>query len=387
MRGRRASGGSVVKPPLNIYSPNSIFTHDVTGVVAAENQEAAKKLANQLNYNRQTYEHWFGYTGPGYAEGTALAGPQPPQTYSPTLWVVPEGQKTQKVTLENDLLSEVHFEELQAAFNNVPVPTLALVPSGSLWTPTGTDKWVAIWQPSTNKYWEMEKMEGAEGEYIFHMGGYMSNVNAWNGIFSNAWMGTRATGLGLFGGALTLQDLIEVLRGGSIKHAVNLNVPAKTGGPVAPATRYDSQVKIPEKIPAGFPKEGDPNPAYPDLDGVAEAEWFRFPPASNPSEYGITLPLGKAYYEAIRKYGMFISDGNGSAPKTNMESAQALGSPYCYATLDPFYGAPAAWGGGSFTWIPSSLKSSALPALTEEPTTVFNEMPFQTLEVLVPRSS
>jgi hypothetical protein len=399
MRVHRSASSARQKEPLNIYSPTSIFNRDVTSLAISESQEAAKKLANQFNYNNQSYTHWFGYTGPGYAgsgagAGVTRAGIQPPKEFSPTLWVVPPGQPTQKVTLNNtQFFSEAQVKKLQEAFNAVPVPTMSLIPSGSLWTPIGGDKWVIIWQPSTGKYWEMWKMEGIPGEYVFQAGGYVANANAWNGIFANPLEereGGRGSGLAMLGGAITLQDLIEVLKGGSIKHAIIIDIPVtktESGAKVPPATKRDLQTFIPELIPAGQPKEGEANPPYPALDGLAEGNWCRFPAASRPSEYGITGTLQKAIYEAIRKYGVFVGDADGSLPFTSMESPQALGSPYSYANLNPFNGASAGWSPSSYTWIPKSLDEPLLPSLEEEPKGLYNSMPFQTLEALAPRSS
>jgi hypothetical protein len=380
----RVSGGTRSQSPFSPFAPNNIFVRDVTGLALAADQTPARKIGNQLSYNRTDYTHWYGYTGPGY---TSSGNPTHAQlsTFTPTLWIVPAGQPTEKITYiqENGEPQPAGAAtNLQSHFEAVPVPTLAKIPGGGLVTAEGTDGWMCIWQPSTNQMWETWKLAGSPGSLTMRYGGYVPNVSAWNGIFPNNW-GARATSLALIGGMISLQDIIEVLRGGSINHALSIDIPVTdAAGPVAPATRQDRFSHTPELF------GGKPNPAFGSVDGVAESSWFRLPPESHPSEYGITKPLEVAIYEAMRKYGLFVADTGGQAPTFNIEAPLALGSPYSWARVNPLAGAPSAY--GSFAYIPGTWTDSTLAKITEEITgtaSMFTKQPWQNLELLEPRSA
>jgi hypothetical protein len=304
--------------------------------------------------------------------------------------VVPAAQPTQKVTLLEHVGED---ETLREAWEHVPMPTLSQVPSGSLWTPEGTDKWVAVWQPSTGRYDEFWNTGGTEGAWTAKYGGTIFGVSNWDGIFTNGW-GVRATGLALLGGMISIQDIIEVLLGGQIQHALAVGLPVTEApgeeGPIAPATRHDAQANNSSTIPKGFPEEGKPNPAAGTVDGVAESNWFRLPPSAQPSEYGISAtvePLATAIFIAMREYGFFIADSGSSAPHMNVESMQSAGSPYSYAKINPFRtGTPAEWNPGKYKWA-ASLVDPSLPLLKEEPKNLLKKMPWQLIERIEPRSS
>jgi hypothetical protein len=380
----RTFGGARAQNPLAPFAPGSIFQRDVTALALASDQTPASKVGNQLSYNRTDYTHWYGYTGPGY---TSSGKPTHAtlSTFTITLWVVPAGQPTEKITYIQDNGEPQPpgaATNLQSHFKAVPVPTLAKIPGGGLVTAEGTDGWMCIWQPSTNQMWETWKLAGSPGSLTMRYGGYVPNVNGWNGIFPNNW-GARATSLALIGGMISLQDIIEVLRGGSINHALAIDIPVTDAeGPIAPATRQDRMSRTPELY------EGSPNPAFGSVDGVAESSWFRFPVSSHPNEYGIVEPLEVAIYEAIRKYGVFVADTGGQAPTFNIESPLPLGSPYSWAKVNPLAGAPTPF--GSFPYIPAAWKDSTLPKITQEiegSFSIFTKQPWQNLELLAPRSS
>jgi hypothetical protein len=383
-----------------IGAPLSIFYRQVGALTAAENQAPALKVANQLAYNNHGYSYngepapsFYGYSGVGVTSGGALTKMEP-NRYTMAIWVVPAGQATQKVTYvkaSGEPEPEKASHELQSYFNAVPMPDVTKVPAERLTPAEGSDGFVCVWQPSTNRLWEIWRLAGAPSEYTFRFGGFREGVSSWNGIASESpngepvkW-GAMATSLSMVGGLITIQDVAEALLGKPIKHALGAVVPntAEGSGPMGPAIRTDSpeQNLVPE-----LDKEGNPNPAY-GMDAVNESRWFRFPPSAKAGEHGISKPLETAIFNAIRDYGLFVCNG-GSAPNFFMEWPGVLGSPYAWTNVNPLAGAPSSW--GTYSWIPSSMTSPSLPAITEANKgagSIFSKQPWQLLEALEPRAS
>jgi hypothetical protein len=401
--------------PFSPFSPSGIFTRNMESHPLASSQTYAKRLANQLSYSNPNYTYngeaapkFFGYGGTGWGE--SAVGFQTTaniEKFTPSVFVVPAGQPTEKVTLVNSAKEAQpagYDNNLQASFNAVPMPTLSLVPAGVL-TAGGTDKEICIIQG--NQMWEMWKLEYVGGlGWTFEFGAYVgpgsmhgaaSAIDEWNGIFTpgegGQIFGARASGLALIGGLISLQDLLEVLKAGTvagvspIKHALGIAIPV-TGKPLegnhaAPATRNDTANNVPAE------HEGKANPASPYVDEVPEGTWCTFPAASRPSEYGITKPLAAAIYEAIRVYGLFVNDGSGDGV-FYIESPVSLGSPYCYAKANPFAGASAVSGAYKYAnEIAPSWPGPAIP-LTEPQsgtTSFLSKQPWQELQLLEPFSS
>lgn len=381
-------GGSRAQNPFAPFAPNNIFARKVGSLPLAASQVPARKVGNQLSYSKATYSYngeaapkFYGYSGIGYATPTGTTETKANiSSFTPTLWVVSAGTPTQKVTYVNKITGEPEpagaATNLQSHFEAVPMPDVTKVPGGSL-VAIGTDRQLTVWRPSTNEMWEIYNLQGSSGSYTMTYGGYIANVSQFNGILPNNW-GANATSLAQFGATITMQDLVEVLRGGSINHALSVGLPV-TGGLVAPATRHDGSSLTPEL------HEGSPNPAFGFVDEVAESCWFRFPPSSHPSEYGITKPLEKAIYEAIREYGFFVANTSG-AVAFYMECPLALGSPYSWAKVNPIVGARVGTGG----YIPASWTDKTLPVMTEEifgAASCWTKQPWQTLELLEARTS
>lgn len=392
MLGTASAGATNRVNPFRPFAPGNVFEEDVTAMEAAADQTPAKKLANQLSYNRTDYTHWYGYTGPGYVSGGLNPAHIQVGTYTATLWVVPPGQPTTKLTYVNNSgkpQAPGAATNLQSHFEAVPMPTLAKIPSGDLICPVGTDGWFWLWQPSTDQLWECWVFN--QELLTFKYGGYISEVSKWNGIFPNAW-GARATGLSLIGGTIVQQDLVEVMRASAlgktpvINHALAVDIPVtKAAGPVQPATRHDEG----ENSLAKYPGEAA-NPAFGAVDGVAESSWFRFPTASTPAEYGITRPIEVAIFEAIRRYGLFVADSSGNSPcSLYMDFPAAAGSPYAWQSVNPLAGAPGEWS-GAYGWMPAGMTDSTLPKITENPAgaaSCLTKQPFQILEQVKPRAS
>jgi hypothetical protein len=407
--------------PTVITSANSIFTRRVGEATTPTDQKYAKYVANQLAYNNHSYDCTGGSSGPkfyGYptvdAEGhtgvgvTSGASPTKiePQRYTMAIWIVGPGQATQKIQICNNKGEpepKGANHNLQSFFEEVPMPEVSKVPAGGLIPEEGTDGFMLIWQPSTDRLWEVWRLgvegegeyspahiwkawgEGkANGKYTCRHGGFQEGVSAWNGVCPFKW-GAMATSLAMHGGLITHQDLLGVVLGRPIPHALGFVVPNTAAGlgPVAPATRTDEpeQNETPE-----LNSKSEPNPAF-GRDAVQESQWFRFPPSSKASTYGLSKPLEMAIFNCLRDYGGFVNNG-GSAPNFFAEWPGNLGSPYASANLNPYAGAPASL--GSYPWIPSSMTNPAVPHLTEEmkgESSCFTKQPWYIFEQITPFSS
>lgn len=390
----RPATSSRSQSPFKPFSRNNFFEREVTGLPAAADQTNAKKLANQLNYSNASYSYngepapkFYGYSGVGYSNETGTTVTKANfKEWTPSIWIVDKGVPTQKITLvdsEGKVREAGYQTNLQKYFEAVPLPEASLAASKEL-TVGGTDKHMCIYRPSTDEMWEMWRY-GVWGEKTFVYGAYISSASEWNGVVPNQW-GARATGLALIGGIITLQDLVEVAKGGSIKHALALAIPSTGPGWVAPANRSDAG----EGKYFGFiaeKHEGVANPAYPFVDAVPEGSWFRFPAGSKPSTYGLTKPLEVAIFEAIRAYGMFVVDAGGGGCQFYVESPLAIESPYAWIRVNPVQGAPFA---GGLAWMKESWKDNSLMKMTEEisgSSSCFTNQPWKEIELIEPRSA
>jgi hypothetical protein len=373
--------------PLRAMIPNAIFFRAVTGLAAAEDQTPALLAANQLRYGVGASGTFHGYEGVGYGQFWPLRGNINGST--PSLFVVPSFTPTQKVLWVNSE-GKPHAKgasaNLQSYIEEVPIPELAGVPSGRLTAEGGTDQEISIWQPSTGKYWEFWRwgvISPPEGyAATCQYAGYIANTREWNGILPNKW-GARATSLALTGGLITLQDLVEVLEGGKIKHALGVSLDAIAEEIVAPATRHDLVVSTNTVKEEG----GKANPAYGTVDAVAESRWFRFPSASKPSEFGLTKMLEVAVFEAVREYGLFVDDGG--SIRFSIESPVSMGSQYAFAKVNPLAGATGS-GWTTFSFIPAGMTNPLLGHFEESisgTSSCFTKQPWRELEALEPRTS
>ncbi len=416
MRVGRAFAAGRGNVPFRPFSPTScIFTRNMESHPLASSQTVARLVGNQLSYANKNYvsregfngataPSFYGYAGIGY--GFNLTGFQTVAnftSFTPALFVVPAGQATEKLTLSksNGEPQEPGFDNgLQESFNAVPMPTLSKVPAGVL-TAEGTDRECVIYQPSTGKMWEIYNLRGEPGKWLFAYGAYIGpgsthgfngTVGEWNGIFGpgegGQVFGMRATGLSGIGGMITTQDVIEVLRGGAIKHALELSMCVTAPEHVPPATRNDSFFNVPKE------HEGQPNPAYPSTDKVPEGTWLKYPNAAHPSEFGISVssePMATAIFNAIRTYGMYVNDSAGTTSFA-MQWWGSMGTPYAYEKVNPYAGASAVSTGykKANENVPESWADPSLPVLKESnggTTSMFTKQPWQELELLEPFSS
>jgi len=175
-------------------------------------------------------------------------------------------------------------------------PELAPVIAGSLdAVPTppdliaskGTDASVAIYQPSTDTYWDFWRAEkDAAGHWSACWGGKIEHYSRNPGNFANP-LGATATGLPF--GAFTVR--IDELRRGRIDHALNLvTVRTKAGCHSWPATRDDGNTEG-----AHLPCEG---------------QRFRLDPTFDVST--LTSPVARTMARAMQEYGLILTDKGGA---------------------------------------------------------------------------
>ena len=122
---------------------------------------------------------------------------------------------------------------IASSFAHVPTPR-------NLIASRGTDKATAIYQPSTDTYWDFWRAEkDASGHWSACWGGKIANYSSNPGIFAHP-LGATATGLPL--GAFVIR--ISELERGKIDHAINLiTVRTRARCFSWPASRDDGNTK------------------------------------------------------------------------------------------------------------------------------------------------
>lgn len=371
--------------PFAPFHPSNIFSRDNTASTRNGDQSEAKKLANQLNYGNPAYA-FSGYAGIGW--GIPAFGFQTVaniREYATTIFYMPPGYPRRKVLYVDGSLSAQPVgwaNNLQAPFNSVPVPDPAAVRSTVVpYESPDTDKQTVIFDLGTGEMWEMFRFKLPYFKPTFQYGGYLASAAAGKGIYpfnaEGTW-GAGATSLYALGGTITAQDLVEVLRGGKIKHALCVACPAVKGPAQLPSTRFDAFHNLPALDP-----EGNPNPAYPEVDAVREGSWFMFPAAAKPSDFGMTGRIEIAIFEAIQTYGLFVNNASGNC-SFYVERPATLGTPYSWARVNPWAGYVTDMG------LPASLTDWSLPPIDElfsGTASVFAKQPWGQLEQLEPFAS
>jgi hypothetical protein len=145
---------------------------------------------------------------------------------------------------------------LSSAWSAVPLPAWARPASGS-------DGYLVLWQPSTNRMWEFWRLVHTGAGWSASWGGAMRDVSSNPGVYgpeawpgAKPWWGATASSLALAGGVMT----IEELRRGQIDHALAIAVPdVRAGVFAAPARRTDGSSAEPTALPEGAHLRLDPN--------------------------------------------------------------------------------------------------------------------------------
>jgi hypothetical protein len=190
-----------------------------------------------------------------------------------------------------------HTPRLRWTFTNclnLPDPdpvifqTLAAVPTPpGMLTSQGTDNEVAIYQPSTDTYWDFWRAaQDAAGNWSACWGGKIEHYSRNPGIFSYP-QGAVASGLPL--GAFLIR--IDELRRGHIDHAINiLTVRVRPDCVSWPANRTDGD-GVGEDLPC-------------------EGQRFRLDPAFDVTT--LRSPAARTIARAMQEYGLIMTDKSGS---------------------------------------------------------------------------
>jgi hypothetical protein len=198
-----------------------------------------------------------------------------------SLYTVPSNQPTVRVALDPGSWKV----GMQQTFQAVPIPANAEPADGP-------DAHMTIWQPSTDRLWEMWKARKSADGWHASFGGAMTNVstspgyfdtNSWPGL-SQPWWGATATSLPAIAGTM----MISELKSGVIPHALAINIPtarAKTYS--LPAQRTDGTSTDPRSIPEGAR--------------------FRLDPKLDLSKLNLP-PVTRAMAVAAQSYGMIVRD-------------------------------------------------------------------------------
>jgi hypothetical protein len=221
----------------------------------------------------------------------------------------------------SDCLDLPHLAPVIAdTLSSVPTPPGMLVSQG-------TDDTVAIYQPSTDTYWDFWRAEqDADGNWSACWGGKIENYSRNPGIFTNP-LGAAATGLPF--GAFLIR--IDELRRGRIDHALNIQtVRVQANCNSWPANRNDGNT------------EG--------VDFACEGQRFRLDPTFDVNT--LRSPAARTIAKAMQEYGLIMSDKSGSLatqaedPRPYMEHTGGV-NPYHLLT-DPADEIP---DDDSYTWL------------------------------------
>jgi hypothetical protein len=245
-------------------------------------------------------------------------GPWIATTQTTSLYTVPADQRTVRVALDPASWKA----GLQQTFEAVPIPPNA-EPGG------GPDAHLTIWQPSTDRLWELWLARKAADGWHASFGGAIANVssspgyfdsNSWPGL-SQPWWGATATSLPAIAGTM----MIDELQAGVIPHALAIAIPtarAKTYS--LPAQRTDGASTDPRSIPEGAR--------------------FRLDPKLDLSKLNLP-PMTRAMAVAAQRYGMIVRDVTNHAISFFAENptpsgvdpyAALYGSPYPNAVINAF---------------------------------------------------
>ena len=207
--------------------------------------------------------------------------------YSTPVYTVPAGQATVRVKLDKE-----NSEDLQAAFESVPIPVRARPASGS-------DAHMVVWQPATDTMWEFWSMRRRLDGWHARYGGRITDVSQSPGHFRTVitdsgryhehprW-GATATSLPLLGGLMRLEELDA----GRIGHALAIALPEiRVNAYSWPAQRTDGRSFHPNAIPEGAR--------------------FRLDPALDLSKIEMS-PMVRMIADAAQRHGLVVRDGAGA---------------------------------------------------------------------------
>ena len=169
---------------IEIWQANAAgrYHHEIDQHRAPLDPNSAEMVAG---LNRQVLQEEAGKWGPWINT----------RSYGVPIVTVPPGQPTVPVTL-------VHAPEpaLSAAWSAVPLPASAVPASGS-------DGYLVVWQPSSDRMWEFWQLRRATSGWQASWGGAIQHVSSNPGVYgpeawpgAQPWWGATASSLALAGG-------------------------------------------------------------------------------------------------------------------------------------------------------------------------------------------
>jgi serralysin len=282
------------------------------GVEFSANSDIFQPLPNDAMVDPHSTA-WVGTLLQGIAASSYGASVNIEQ-YSPPIFIVGANQPTVQI------LASRPWDPTFASWGAGPLGAqLSAVPLPSDFKPSaGTDHEAIIFQPSTGKYWEVwsAALTGATTtdsagnvvpQWEAGWGGYISNLATNSGSF-NGGFGTAASGLPLMAGLMTIAEQ----QAGVINHSIHISIPQALANVfVGAAQRTDGASSDPNAIPEGAT--------------------FRLPADLNLNSM-VMDPYTRMIATAVQKYGMVVSDTNGSGVDFYAENPDGR-----YA-VDPYYG-------------------------------------------------
>ena len=249
--------------PTNGFSPRSPWNTKLPANVPLAPNSAAV-VANIAQDKQDNFGSWAINT----------------DTYSAPIYYVGRTTPRRTWTFSDCLDMPQLAPVIAASLVDVPTPPDMLVSQG-------TDESVAIYQPSTDTYWDFWRaQQDASGQWSACWGGRIDHYSTNPGIFDNP-LGATATGLPF--GAFAIR--VDELRRGHIDHAVNL-VTVRTRADCFswPASRDDGNT-----TGADIPCEG---------------QRFRLDPAFDVNT--LKDPAARVIARAMQQYGLILTDKGGA---------------------------------------------------------------------------
>jgi hypothetical protein len=230
---------------------------------------------------------------------------------STPLYTVPGDQRTVRVQLDRPV--RPWNASMRSALSAVPLPASAR-------PAYGPDRHLTVWQPSTDRLWELYRARKAFDGWHAAWGGAIEHVSTNPGYFDRtAWRGAQpnwgatATSLPKIGGTM----LVREIQSGHIDHALAVDVPdARSGAFAWPAQRSD-----------GTGPTSD----------LPEGARLRLDPKLDVAGLGLP-PLARMMAEAAQRYGIVVRDRTHQSVAFFAEDTSPSGN-------DPYHGQAGMFGG------------------------------------------
>jgi hypothetical protein len=290
----------VAVPPVvggRLFAPDSVWNAPIPANAPLDPANATLVSTLQATVAQNMAAGWGPWIG---TDGTS------------PLYTVPANQPAVRVTLDAGAWNVA----LQQALEAVPIPSNAQPAAGP-------DGHLTVWQPSTDRLWELFQARKLADGWHASYGGAMANVSrspgyydasSWPGLSQPSW-GATATSLPVIAGTM----MISELQAGVIPHALALNIPwAKPNVYSWPAQRTDGRSTDPNAIPEGARFRIDPN---------IDLSKLNLP------------PMTRMMAVAAQRYGMIVRDQTGHAVSFFAENSSQYGTDP-YTAPGGFYGGP-----------------------------------------------